>query len=167
MEEFKIIDNYDNYEVSSQGNVRNSKTKRILKPSLNRGGYLQIVLCKNSKLKTLPVHRLTAIAFIPNPENKINIDHIDNNRLNNNVDNLRWATTQENAWNRQITCKNKSGVKGISFDKRYQKWRSRMTIDGHDIHLGYFETIEEATEARQLKANQVFGVFTNACEMIA
>ncbi len=164
MEVFKSIDNYDNYEVSNKGNVRNKKTNKFIKPSLMKNGYLKITLSKNKKLKTFTVHRLVAIAFIPNPENKLNTDHIDNNKLNNNANNLRWATVQENNRNCVLSSKNKSGFKGVMFYERTKKWKAQITIDGHIIQLGCFDTIDEAKEVRQLKANQVFGVFTNACE---
>ncbi len=167
MEEFKTIDGYDNYEVSNKGNIRNKTTNKFLQGSIGRNGYLRITLTKNDKKMTFSVHRLVAIAFIPNPENKLNTDHIDNNRLNNNVENLRWATFQENNRNCIISSKNKTGIKGVYFNKKDKKWFAQIKIDGRTIHLGSFNTIDQAKEVRQLKANQVFGVFTNACEKIA
>lgn len=94
-EEWKIIQDYDNYEVSNLGNVRNSNTGRILKLTC-KGGYLTTGLSKNSNGKTLPVHRLVALAFIDNPENKPQVNHKDKNRSNNNVSNLEWSTASEN-----------------------------------------------------------------------
>jgi hypothetical protein len=132
-----------------------------------KNGYLKITLTKNKIKKTFTVHRLVAIAFIPNPEKKLNTDHIDNNRLNNNVENLRWATVQENNRNCVLSSKNTSGFKGVTFHKGDNKWQSQIKIDGRNIYLGSFNTIEEAIEVRQLKANQVFGIFTNACEKTA
>jgi hypothetical protein len=100
-EEWILIDNYDNYEVSTLGNVRNSKTGRILKLTC-KGGYLFTGLCQNSNSKTLPVHRLVALAFIDNPENKPQVNHKDKNRSNNNVSNLEWSTASENSIHRSI-----------------------------------------------------------------
>jgi hypothetical protein len=167
MEEFKTIEGYDNYEVSNKGNVRNKKTNKFIKTFITIHGYFKICLCKNRIKKTFTVHKLVAIAFILNPENKENIDHIDNNRLNNNAVNLRWCSNQENCRNRLISCKNKTGFKGVMFYERTKKWKAQITIDGRNIHLGYFDSLEAAKEVRQLKANQVFGIFTNACEKIA
>jgi len=93
-EEWLTISNYDNYEVSSFGNVRNKKTGRILKPS-NRGGYYVVGL-SNKKIKTFQVHRLVAETFIENPENKAHVNHKDKNSLNNNLSNLEWNTPKEN-----------------------------------------------------------------------
>ena len=94
-EEWKQINDYDNYEVSTLGNVRNSKTGRVLKLT-NKGGYMFTGLSKNSHIKTLTVHRLVALAFIDNPENKPQVNHKDKNRSNNNVSNLEWSTASEN-----------------------------------------------------------------------
>ena len=94
-EVWKQINNYDKYEVSTLGNVRNSNTGRILKLTC-KGGYLTTGLSKNSNGKTLPVHRLVALAFIDNPENKLQVNHKDKNRSNNNVSNLEWSTASEN-----------------------------------------------------------------------
>jgi len=71
------------------------------------------------------LHRLISEAFIPNPDNKLCIDHIDNNTLNNNsINNLRWVTTKENAQNAKLSAKNTSGFKGVSFHKKLNKWRT-------------------------------------------
>jgi hypothetical protein len=112
------------------------------------------------------VHRLVALAFLPNPENKACIDHIDNNRGNNNIENLRWATHQENNRNTPLNCKNTSTIKGVSFRKDTLKWTAYITIDDIKINLGCFENIEDAKDARIVKANAVFGMFVNACEKL-
>ncbi len=93
-EEWKNIQDYENYEVSNLGNVRNKKTGRILK-SYDKGGYAVIGLSK-TKGKIFQVHRLVCQAFILNPENKPQVNHIDKNGLNNNVKNLEWNTVLEN-----------------------------------------------------------------------
>ena len=89
------------YEVSNFGLVKTLHRKeRILKSSIpKKGKYASVFLCKNGKIYPMPVHRVVAIAFIPNPENKPVVDHIDTDITNNRVDNLRWATVQENCMN--------------------------------------------------------------------
>ena len=93
-EEWKDIQDYENYEVSTLGNVRNKKTGRVLK-SYDKGGYAVISLSK-TKGKIFQIHRLVCQAFIQNPENKPQVNHIDKNGLNNNVINLEWNSVVEN-----------------------------------------------------------------------
>jgi len=102
-EEWSVVNDYENYEVSSLGKVRNKTTGRLLKQS-NHGGYMIVGLCKNGKCKCIPVHRLICIAFIPNPENKPQVNHKDKNRNNNCVTNLEWNTALENKLHRSNNC---------------------------------------------------------------
>jgi hypothetical protein len=102
-EDWKKVDGYDNYEVSSFGNVKNSKTGRILKAS-SLGGYCHVGLSGN-KSKTHSVHQLVGKSFIPNPENKPQINHKDKNKLNNNINNLEWVTNLENSIHRSTGVK--------------------------------------------------------------
>lgn len=97
---WKDIAGYEGlYQISNFGRVkrtyRNGNVK-ILKSWINRQGYLIVDLCKNSKRKHFPVHRLVAQAFIPNPENKPEPNHEDGNKFNNHVSNLKWVTRAEN-----------------------------------------------------------------------
>ena len=164
-EEYKLIDDYPKYSVSNLGNIRNDKTTRILKKNINDNGYYIVDLCKNNKRKTFKVHRIIAEAFVLNPENKPYVDHIDNNKLNNSINNLRWCTPSENQQNRQRQKNNSSGIKGVHFDKHANKWRMELLVNGK-IYKKYSNTIEEASEARRKKANELYGDFTNECEKI-
>ncbi len=103
MEIFKPVEGYPNYEVSNFGRVFSKKSDKFLKPLLLKIGYLQVSLYKDNKKKSMYVHRLVAFAFIDNPESKPMIDHIDQNRQNNTVSNLRWATNSENQQNTKRT----------------------------------------------------------------
>ena len=97
MEIWKDIPNYENlYQVSNQGNVKSVCFSKMLKSSPNNCGYYKVELYKDKKPKVFYVHRLVAISFIPNPENKKQINHIDGNKANNNVSNLEWCTASEN-----------------------------------------------------------------------
>ena len=160
---FRKIKGYENYVVSNFGNVKNTKSGHILKPG-KRIGYDYVNLCKNGNKKHMNIHRLVANSFITNPLNKPFVDHIDNNKTNNNMNNLRWCTSQENNRNSSIGKCNTSKVKGVHFDKNANKWRARIRIDGINTHIGLFDNIEDAKNARIKKANEVFGVFTNKCE---
>lgn len=96
-EEWKNVKDYENkYQVSSSGKVRNKITNKILKHGLNKQGYHRVNLYNESGMKSKFVHRLVAQAFIPNPENKSEVNHIDEDKTNNNVNNLEWSTRQDN-----------------------------------------------------------------------
>jgi len=88
---FENLNFSNDYEISSFGNIRNFKTKRILKINNKKDGYSNITL----NGKTFVLHRLVAIAFIDNPNNKPTVNHIDKNKHNNKLDNLEWATYSE------------------------------------------------------------------------
>ena len=160
MEEYKLIIDYPNYEVSNHINVRNKRTGRILKGFSNKKGYLNIDL----QPKSIQIHRLVAIAFIDNPQNKPQVDHIDNNKINNKVLNLRWCSQSENQHNTQVRSTNICGVKGVRFINKCQKWQARITIDGIRVHIGLFNNMEDAKRARIKKANEIFGEFINHSE---
>jgi hypothetical protein len=91
-----IVVNGDNYSVSSIGLVRNDKSDKLLTPSKNAKGYLEVWLSFNNKVKKYRVNRLVALAFIPNPEDKEQVNHKDGNKENNYKDNLEWTTCSEN-----------------------------------------------------------------------
>lgn len=92
MEVWKDIPEFDFYEVSNFGRVRNKKTGKFLKPQESNNGYVRVYLSQ----KPYSIHRLVANAFIENPENKPCVNHIDNDRHNNKTENLEWVTFKEN-----------------------------------------------------------------------
>lgn len=86
----------DGYLISNYGRIKNLKTGNIIKPDKEEKGYCRLSIKVNGVKKHYPIHRLVAIAFIPNPENKEQVDHIDNDKTNNNVNNLQWVSNKEN-----------------------------------------------------------------------
>ena len=93
---WKTIKQNENYSINENGEVKNNISGKILKSFINKkSGYKIIDLWRNNKCKKIALHRLIAEAFIPNPLHKPTVDHKDGNRLNNSIDNLRWATYQE------------------------------------------------------------------------
>lgn len=106
------------YEVSNLGNVRslgngnsNNSIKRILSPGLNKSGYLTVVLYKNGKGKSFLVHRLVAEAFLPNWFDYTQVNHIDEDKTNNNVDNLEWC---DHNYNCNYGTRNKRAAEKLS-----------------------------------------------------
>lgn len=92
-EQWKPIDGFPNYQVSNKGRVKNIKTGRVLKNVIDSHGYYVVNLGKGNMRM---VHRLIAQAFLPNPDNLPQINHIDENKLNNDVSNLEWVTASQN-----------------------------------------------------------------------
>lgn len=90
------VKGYKNYSINENGEVRNDNTNQIKAQRLSNKGYYIVDLWENNKGRKMAIHRLVAEAFIPNPENKPCVDHIDGNRKNNSISNLRWATYSEN-----------------------------------------------------------------------
>lgn len=90
------IKGFENYQIDRNGVVYNTKTGVIKSAYVNKSnGYLYVDLYKNNKAHKIPIHRLIAETFIPNPENKPTVDHINGNRTDNSIENLRWATYSE------------------------------------------------------------------------
>ena len=94
----KNIKGYEGlYGITTEGEVYSYKSKKFLKPRTNRGGYLKVSLFKDRKEKTYYIHRLVAEAYIPNPENLPQINHKDENKTNNCLQNLEWCDAKYNS----------------------------------------------------------------------
>lgn len=123
-----FVQDYGNIYVSNYGNVKNKKGKLLLKRQkqksdyLNPYYYIRVNYTKDGKRKIWQqyIHRLVAICFIDNPENKLEVNHIDGNKLNNNVSNLEWVTRKEN----MIHAKNKNLLSDKSCENN---GRSKLT----------------------------------------
>lgn len=113
-EEWRDIAGYEGlYQVSNLGRIKSLKAhnkwgierEALLSPSIEKKGYKRFYLNKNGKGKTVKLHRIVAFAFIPNPNDKPCVDHIDGNPSNNNASNLRWVTYWENKHNPATRCR--------------------------------------------------------------
>ena len=161
MEEFKDIEGYNGvYAISNMGNVlsKKYKTHRIIKTNINNSTYRRVVLIQNGIKKEHPVHRLVAEAFIPNPEEKPVVDHINSIKSDNRVENLRWATRIQNVANKHGYSA--SGFKGVYIDRN--KFRTQIVIDGKIKCLGSYSTAEEAHEVYMAAARELHGDFAKA-----
>lgn len=160
VEEWRDVVGFERYAVSSLGNIKNKKTGRILKPG-QKDGYKHYKLRKDKKGYNITGHRVVALAFLENPDNKPDVDHKDNNPLNNNLTNLRWSTKCENAQN-----KDRSNIKGAvpfrGVAKHLNgKFQAHLGFNGTSIHLGLFATAEEASEMYEAVAKGFYGEFYN------
>lgn len=93
---FKTIKNFEAYLIYSDGRVWSIKKQIFRTPVLYNNGYYCLMLKSKGKRQTFLIHRLVALAFIPNPDNKTTVNHKDGNKLNNNVENLEWMSLREN-----------------------------------------------------------------------
>ncbi len=121
-EQWKIIDEYDNYEISSHGRVRRKGSPSFLSPILSRC-YYYVNIYKDSKPHATNIHKLVAHAFCENPNDYDIVNHIDKNKTNNMFDNLCWCTIRERVRHIPIKKNNTSGIHGIAQDKN--SWRAR------------------------------------------
>jgi len=154
--EWKNIPDFP-YSVSNTGNLRNNKTGRILKPGIVYKGYHKYKLCKDKIGHNVSIHRLVAKAFIPNPDNKPCVDHVDGKPGNNHVSNLRWATLCENNQNKRQVY---GAVPFRGVAKHLNgKFQAHISLEGRSIHLGLFKTAEEAFEMYDAVASGFYGEF--------
>jgi hypothetical protein len=133
MEEWRSISDFPNYSVSNFGNIKNNKTNKLMRLN-NKGGYFHISLINNQSKKSLKVHRLVALAFIDNPEDKPEVNHKDKNKLNNNINNLEWNTKKEQAQHKSI---------GLIYKSNKNKPINRLDKLSGEV-LEKFNSIEEA-----------------------
>lgn len=156
---FKDIEGYIGmYQVTDDGRVFNKKFDRFLTPGIT-SGYLSVSLKKNKIGKTHKVHRLVAMAFLENLENKPYVDHIDGNKTNNSVNNLRWATNSENQMNSKMHKDNKLQIKGI-YKTENNSYCAYITKDGKD-YSKYFKKLEDAIIWRKQKEEELHGEFSS------
>ena len=98
--DFEDIKGYEGlYKINRKGDILGVKYNKILKPNVSKIGYIQVGLSRNNQRKQYLLHRLLSIQYLDNPENKRCVDHIDRNKQNNCLGNLRWATDSENSSN--------------------------------------------------------------------
>ena len=155
---WKEIDGWSDYKVSNMGRVmsycRDRDGKLLSQATYKRGGYKYIALGNIDKKtqKKYKIHRLVALNFIPNPDNMLEVDHIDRNTANNNISNLRWVTSTENMCNRDdyrtdieepdpkkrraITTK-ESKQKAIDSKKYYCKTCNKAFQCNHNLEKHY------------------------------
>lgn len=155
MEIYKKINGYKNYEVSNYGSVRNSVTRKILKPQLSSNGYYNVTLSNNGERYTPTIHSLVAKHFLEVVE--VTVNHKDGNKLNNNVSNLEWVSYARNLKHAHETSlrkkihsknsKNTSGKVGVVFDNGY--WVARMHKNGKSVYIGRSKDLDMAIKMRE------------------
>jgi hypothetical protein len=160
-EEYRDIPGYEGtYKISNSGNIISVDRwigvkfiKGIELKSPIRNGYKSIILSKNAKKTTYFIHQLVAITFLGHKKqgHKIVVDHIDNNKLNNNYTNLQLISQRDNfhKGNRR------KEIKGVWFEKARNKWRASISINGKQIILGRYKLKEDAENMYKNKLNSL------------
>lgn len=165
-EEWKDVVGYEGYyQVSNYGRVKSIQRSvwngkgyfinngKILKQAKNKKGYPIVYLSKNAKQKTITVHRLVALAFISNPQNKPQVNHIDGNKKNNNVSNLEWCSNQENQLHAVI---NKLNDHSTYKSGKAERPVYKIDAETNEI-IAKYNSISEATDAIGYKSKSNIG----------
>ena len=167
---WKDVQGYEGlYQVSNLGRVKGLKRSKIRKLCNDRGGYLCVSLKKQGKAKNFKVHRLVAVAFIPNPENKPEVDHINAIKTDNNINNLRWVTAKENM-NNPLTKVRFVGKNNPFYGKKHseetkEKMRGRKLSEEAKIKISARlsgENHPKARKIRNIETNEIFLTITSA-----
>lgn len=158
---YKELNDYNGYYLIGCNGTISNRSKE-LKTYINNSGYVCIKLTKGGINKHRLIHRLVAETFIPNPDDKREVNHIDGNKLNNNVCNLEWVTSSENKLHalrtglktynvptKGIKLSNSSRYHNVGFDAGRRKWRAAIRLNGKT----YFQKRFDSEEAAALHVN--------------
>lgn len=176
-EEWRDIPQYEGlYQVNNQGQIRsidrivrrNGETTKnlrgfILLPLYQKSGYMFVFLSKNGKAKRMAIHRAVALAFIPNPENKPEVNHINEDKTDNRVENLEWATIKENRnygtrIARGIANRNQTGEKNGMFGKRGSLNPNSKKVLQYDLSgqfIREYDSVKMAAEMTHSNASSI------------
>lgn len=154
------IPDYKNYEVSSFGRVKSYNKGRIIIRKLvkEKSGYLSIGIYNKGIKRTFRVHKLVAMAFLGHVPDNMNqvVRHLDDNKLNNNVINLKTGTQRDNV--HDMSIRGTSKYRGVCWSKRVKKWRANIMVNNKQTYLGTFKTEIRASIAynfAELQINQL------------
>ena len=151
-EEWKDVVGYEGYYmVSNHGKIYSNRRGIVLKNRKGKGGYMDVALSVKGEQKLKRVHRLVYEAFVDRLDNKLVIDHIDENPMNNHASNLRQISSRKNTTRGKV---NKTGFTGVKFFKQINKYGSEIQIDGKMYFLGVYDTAKEASDKYKKTLNE-------------
>jgi hypothetical protein len=146
------LEDFPCYFVGVDGvySEKRGRMKKLKSSINNRYGYYVVDLYKDGKKYTKRVHRLIAKTFIPNPHNLPHIDHINHNRQDNRIENLRWVSRKDNNRNQSMSSRNTSGIQGVRFDKRGNNWIAQWNDNQGKHKAKSFSINKYGDNAKQL-----------------
>ena len=145
--EIMNIDGFTDYLIFPDGKVYSNKTHKFLSPNSDNNGYLRISFKHNKKISTYRIHRLVALHYIPNPDNLPCVDHINGNKIDNRIKNLRWVSYEDNSKNMTI-CRSNTGHQGVSYVRQKDIFVAYTNINNKQYRK-YFKNLEDAVAWRK------------------
>jgi hypothetical protein len=165
-EEWRFVPGYEGlYMISNCGRVKSMNynhtgKEKLMSITKDTRGYLQVGLSKDNKKKSFKVHILVWDAFGDSPRNGriLQVDHINNDKTDNRIENLQLLSSRENCSKRSLQKQKTSKYTGVSWDNSLNKWKAQITMNKKNKYIGIFTTEKEAAEA-YLKAKENFELF--------
>jgi len=162
MEIWKTIKRFEDYQISNLGRVKSLKNnkKKILALNPNEKGYYNVDLYVDNKRKTIRIHKLVAEYFLNHKGDgtmKLVIDHIDNDKSNNRVDNLQLITNRQNSSKtlKKINGLTSSKYVGVTWSKQIKRWIAQIQVNKKRTHIGCFKNEYDAHLAYQNKLKEI------------
>jgi predicted transposase YbfD/YdcC len=147
-EQWIKLKDYNNYSVSSFGNIKNNITNKLMKPKINNGYYIINIKSNDNKYINVPIHRLVAIMFLDNNENKHTVNHKNHNKLDNNLHNLEWFTMNEQ-----------------NIHKRKRENTPGRKVLQYDLNMNYIQSFNTVREAgRSINKEQYSTMISKVCK---